>query len=292
MNSNFRANISENIKPRPGLYIVSTPIGNLGDITLRALEILSGVDFIACEDTRVTEKLLSRYAIKASMIVYNEHTAVKARKRIINELEKNRSVALVSDAGTPLISDPGYKLVREVTEKNIYITPVPGASSLLAALTISGLPTDSFYFAGFLPTKTTGRKKSLSKISGIESTLVFFERGTRIADVLKDMAEVLGKRQAAIVREITKTFEETKRGDITELASFFEKEGPPKGEVVIVLSPAEKYEHNAEDIDAMLSKMLTKMSVKQAVAEIAKKLGLPRKQVYSRALEIKDHGKK
>jgi len=269
----------------PGLYIVATPIGNLGDITLRALEVLKNVDIIICEDTRVTNKLLSHYDIKASMHVYNDGAGDKTRAKILGRLEEGASMALVSDAGTPLISDPGYKLVREAKARDIAVTTLPGASSVTAALTLSGLPSNNFMFCGFLPNKTQARRNALAEFKHINTTLIFLERASRTAGSLADMLEVFGEREASIVREISKTYEQAITDPLSNLIESCNKEAP-RGEVVIIVAPPTDIEASQEQLDELLIKSLKTMSTKDAAAYVAEILNLPKKQVYTRALEL------
>ncbi len=221
----------------PGLYIVATPIGNLRDITLRALDALNAADLIVCEDTRVSGKLLSHYGISKPTLSYNDHNGPERRPKIMAALTEGKCVALVSDAGTPLVSDPGYKLVREAIERGFYVTTLPGASSVLSALCLSGLPTDRFLFAGFLPAKKEACRKAIQTLANVPSTLVLFESARRLPETLALLQEVLGNREAAVVREITKLYEESRRGTLQELHAHYEKAGAPKGEVVIVVGP-------------------------------------------------------
>src|SRR5216683_4981374 len=223
-------------KPVPGLYLVATPIGNLGDITLRALETLAGVDIIACEDTRITRRLTERYAITALLKPYHEHNAALARPKILERLAQGASIALVSDAGTPLISDPGFKLVREVCAAGHAVIAVPGASSVLTALSVAALPTDRFFFEGFLPPKEQARRTRLSELARIDATLVMFESGNRVADTLGDLADIMAGRDAAICRELTKLHEEIKRAPIGELAKAADAL-ETRGEFVLVIGP-------------------------------------------------------
>ncbi len=277
-------------KPEAGLYIVATPIGNLKDITLRALETLRGVDAIACEDTRVTNRLLSHYGIKASMVAYNDANGAKVRPQLLRRLAEGQSLALVSDAGTPLISDPGYKLVREAREQGSHITTLPGASSVMGALTLAGLPTNRFLFEGFLPAKQQARTEALRAISNVDATLVFFERASRVPVVLADMLEVLGDREVALVREITKSFEETVHGQLSGLIARYGKGEEIRGEVVLVLAPpSEATQARAGDavLDERLAVLLREYSVKDVAALAAEEFGIHRKQAYQRALEIK-----
>jgi 16S rRNA (cytidine1402-2'-O)-methyltransferase len=272
-------------KQEPALYIVATPIGNMEDITLRAIKVLSSVDIVACEDTRVTGLLLSKLGIKAKLMCYNDYSTDKDRQRISSYLEEGKSVALVSDAGTPLISDPGYKLVREMSDKGLKITSLPGASSVTTALSLSGLPTDRFLFEGFLPNKKEGRKNALAELKNIKATLIFFESAKRLLASLTDMSEVLGMREAAVLREITKRFEEVKRGSIQELIKYY-SENPPKGEVVVIVGPPSDKNISTDDINTQLAKLIGQMSVKDAVALIVENTGANKKDVYKMALNL------
>jgi 16S rRNA (cytidine1402-2'-O)-methyltransferase len=276
-----------------GLYLVATPIGNLGDVSLRALETLAGADAIACEDTRVTGKLLERYAIRASLTPYHEHNAATARPKVLARLAAGDSIALVSDAGTPLISDPGYKLVQAAQEAGHPVTAVPGASSVLTALAVSGLPTDRFFFEGFLPAKQGARRERAEALAQIPETLVVFETGPRLATSLGDLTEVLGSRAIAVCRELTKLHEEVRRGDLGELAAHYKEGGETRGEFVIVIAPPRENEHalSAEDIDLMLRRALAETSLKDAVATVTEATGQPRKDIYRRALQlVKENG--
>ncbi|MGH6949578.1 MAG: 16S rRNA (cytidine(1402)-2'-O)-methyltransferase, partial [Vitreimonas sp.] len=221
----------------PGLYVVSTPIGNLRDITLRALDTLGGADRVYAEDTRVARKLLDAYSLKPRLAAYHEHNAEAARAEILAALEQGESVALISDAGTPLVSDPGFKLARAAIEAGHRVFPIPGASALLAALVTSGLPSDRFLFAGFLPPKQTARRAALAALADVEATLIFYETGPRLADALADMAEAFGARPASVARELTKLFEETRRAPLGDLAAHYAEAGAPKGEIVVVVAP-------------------------------------------------------
>ena len=274
--------------PAAGLHLVATPIGHLGDITLRALTVLAGADHLYCEDTRQTHKLLERYGIRRALRLYHEHNAETERPRIMAALEQGQSVALVSDAGTPLVSDPGFKLARAVIEAGHRVFPIPGASALLAGLVISGLPTDRFMFAGFLPPKQGARRTALSEVADADATLIFYETGPRLADSLADMAEVLGPRPAAVTRELTKMFEEARRAPLDELAAHYAEAGAPKGEIVVLVGPPEaKGEVSDETLDAFLLRALPR-GVKEAASEAARDLGVPRKRAYTRALDLKD----
>jgi 16S rRNA (cytidine1402-2'-O)-methyltransferase len=270
----------------PGLYLVATPIGNLGDITLRALSVLSGADLIACEDTRMTRRLLDRYQITTRLTAYHDHSAKTVRPRLLADIEQGMSVALVSDAGMPLVSDPGYKLVRDAVAQDIAVTVVPGPSSVPSALAISGLPSDQFLFAGFLPSRKAARTRELTTHKPTNATLIFFESARRLPQSLSDMAAVLGPRPAAVARELTKKFEEVRRGDLTELAAHYAEEGPPKGEVVVVVAPPGDTPTAAVGLDEILQPLLAQYSLKQAVAAATAETGLPRREVYARALEL------
>ncbi len=274
-------------KPVPGLHLVATPIGNLGDITLRALETLAGVDLIACEDTRITRRLTERYAISAQLAPYHEHNAASARPKILDRLAQGASVALVSDAGTPLISDPGFKLVREACTAGHAVIAVPGPSSVLTALSVAALPTDRFFFEGFLPSKETARRARLTELSKIDATLVVFESGNRVQDSLRDLADIMGGRDAAICRELTKLHEDIKRAPLSELARTADTL-ETRGEFVLVIGPpAEEAKIMAEgDLDDLLRSSLQRDSVKDAVAHAVELSGRPRRAVYARALEL------
>ena len=274
-------------KPVPGLYLVATPIGNLGDITLRALETLAGVDIIACEDTRITRRLTERYAISAQLKPYHEHNAEAARPKILQWLADGASIALVSDAGTPLISDPGFKLVREACAAGHSVIALPGPSSVLAALAVAALPTDRFFFEGFLPPRQTARRARLAELSRIDATLVLFESGNRVQDTLADLADIMGGREAAICRELTKLHEEIRRASLLELARGA-GELETRGEFVLVVGPpAADAPIMAEDaLDNLLRSQLEIGSVKDAVAHAVELSGRPRREVYARALEL------
>src|SRR6266576_2481390 len=279
---------SPSAPPLPaGLYLVATPIGNLRDITVRALEVLAAADLIACEDTRVTRKLLDRYGITTPLAPYHDHNAAEARPKLIARLAEGAAIALVSDAGTPLVSDPGYKLVRDARAAGASVTALPGASAVLAALTVSGLPTDRFLFEGFLPAKETARRARIAELKRIPATLVLFETGARIAASLADLAAGFGPREAALCRELTKLHEEVRRGDLTTLARGAAQASEPRGEMVIVVaSPDRQAEVTAVDLDSLLRQALGRVSVKDAVAEVAAVTGPPRRDVYQRALAL------
>jgi 16S rRNA (cytidine1402-2'-O)-methyltransferase len=270
----------------PGLHLVATPIGNLRDITLRALETLAAADLIACEDTRVTRKLIDHYGIATALTPYHEHNAAQARPKILARLEAGAAVALVSDAGTPLISDPGFKLAREASAAGHAVTALPGASAVLAALTVSALPTDRFMFEGFLPPREGQRRKRIEEIKLIPATLVLFETGPRIAAALADLAAALGPREAAVCRELTKLYEEVRRGDLENLARHYAAGAEPRGEIVIVIAPPGAPRSDAADLDTLLRQALARVSLKEAVGEIAAVTGRPRREVYQRALAL------
>jgi 16S rRNA (cytidine1402-2'-O)-methyltransferase len=271
-------------KAESGLYLVATPIGNLGDITLRALEVLAIVDIIACEDTRVTRKLMDRYGIETRLTPYHEHNATEARPRLLARLADGQAIALVSDAGTPLISDPGYKLVRAACEAGHTVTALPGPSSVLAALSVAGLPTDRFFFEGFLPAKQAARQKRVAELASILATLVLFESGSRLAATLTDLAAAFGKRAAAACRELTKLHEEVRRGDLETLARDYAAGAESRGEFVVVVAPPADDGGTSDNVDELLLQALRRVSVKDAVGEVALATGRPRREVYQRAL--------
>ncbi|MFK0275821.1 16S rRNA (cytidine(1402)-2'-O)-methyltransferase [Ensifer sp. NPDC090286] len=272
------------------LYLVATPIGNLGDITLRALETLAGADVLACEDTRVTRVLLDRYGIVNRPYAYHEHNADEVGPRLLAALAEGRSVALVSDAGTPLVSDPGYRLGQLAIEAGHRVVPIPGASAPLAALVGSGLPNDAFLFAGFLPTKDKAKRDRLRELAAVPATILFFESPHRIAATVAAAADVLGDgRRASVCRELTKTFEEFRRGTLGELATHYEQAGPVKGEIVLVIGPPDAApEPEAADVDALLQSLVADMPTGKAATEAARQTGLPRKELYDRLLQLKE----
>src|SRR3954462_10865466 len=274
-------------KPAPGLYVVATPIGNLGDITLRALETLAGVDIIACEDTRITRRLTERYGITALLKPYHEHNAALARPKILERLAQGASIALVSDAGTPLVSDPGFKLVREVCSAGHPVIALPGPSSVLAALAVAALPTDRFFFEGFLPPKQAARRARIAELARIDATLVLFDSGNRVQETLRDLADILGARDAAICRELTKLHEEVRRAPLSELAQSVDAL-ETRGEFVLVIGPpdASVQTMSERDLDQLLRAALQRDSVKDAVAEAVEASGRPRREIYARALEL------
>lgn len=277
-------------RPAPGLHVVATPIGHLGDISLRALETLAGADVIACEDTRMTRRLTDRYGIETQLIPYHDHNGASMRPRILARLAAGGAIALVSDAGTPLVSDPGFKLVVEAAEAGHRIHPIPGPSALLAALVAAGLPTDRFLFDGFLPPKDGQRRNRIAELKAIPSTLILYESGPRLPESLADLAEGLGPRPAAVCRELTKTFEEVRRADLATLAAHYAEAGPPKGEIVLVIGPPQEEAVEDMDVDAALARALSDHSLKDAVAAVAGVTGRPKREVYARALALTRSG--
>lgn len=271
----------------PGLYVVATPIGNLRDITLRALDVLSGADIILAEDTRQTRKLLDAYDIKTPLSAYHDHNAAKRIPALLERLEGGAVIALVSDAGTPLVSDPGFKLARDAADAGLKVVPLPGASAVLAALVTAGLPSDQFTFAGFMPAKSGARKTELTKLSTTGGTLILFESPGRIAASLADMLEVLGDRPAAIARELTKHYEETRRGSLSALIQGV-KDDPPRGEIVVLIGAAEDGGVWSEtEIDAALTEAAPSQGVGRASSAIAQMSGWKKRDVYQRALSLK-----
>lgn len=272
----------------PGLHVVATPIGNLKDISFRALSTLAAADAVIAEDTRVTKTLLAHYGISTPLVAYHEHNARVIRPHLVARLEAGAALALVSDAGTPLVSDPGFKLVQEALEKGVHISSVPGPSAVLAALVVAGLPTDRFFFEGFLPHKSGPRRARLAELAHIPGTLVFFESPRRIAETLADCAATLGPRDAAIARELTKLYESVRRGGLDELAAALAKEEPPKGEIVLLVAPPEPgaAELAEAELDAKIAEALAAYSLKDAASVVAAATGQPRRQVYARALQL------
>ncbi|PWR18210.1 16S rRNA (cytidine(1402)-2'-O)-methyltransferase [Zavarzinia aquatilis] len=276
-------------KPRPGLHLVATPIGNARDITLRALDTLRGADLVLCEDTRVTSRLMQIHGLHKPLMPYHDHNAAKVRPEVMARLAQGAVIALVSDAGTPLVSDPGYRLVVDAVAAGIPVTTLPGASSVLAALTLAALPTDRFLFAGFLPPKSAARRETLQELAGVRSSLVFLESAQRLDDMLADAAAVLGPRPAAVARELTKLFEEVRRDTLDTLAAHYREAGPPKGEVVVVIGPPlETATPDAADLDTALRAELAHAGPSAAAAKVAAAFGLPRRDVYARALALKE----
>jgi len=275
-----------NAKLAPGLYIVATPIGNLSDLSPRAAETLASADLIAVEDSRVTAKLLRHIGVRRPMTPYHDHNADKVRPGLVARMAAE-AVALVSDAGTPLISDPGYKLVRDARAAGVPVTTIPGPSAAIAALALSGLPTDRFAFLGFLPSKTGARSAAIAEAAAFRGTLVLYESGPRLAAALRALREGLGDRAAAVVREITKKFEQTVAGSLSALAERY-ADTPPKGEIVIVVGPpSQPAEADAADVEEALREAMTHLSPSRAAAEVAERLGLRRRDVYERAQRLK-----
>ena len=271
----------------PGLYLVSTPIGNLGDMTIRGLETLAGADIIACEDTRVSRVLLDRYGIATRPYAYHEHNAERVGPKLMEALEGGKSVALISDAGTPLVSDPGYRLSQTAIEAGLPVIPVPGASAPMAALVASGLPSDAFLFAGFLPSKDKARRDRLATFAATEATLMFFESPNRLAASLNSASDVLGaERPAAVCRELTKAYEEIRRGTLGELAAQYQDENV-RGEIVLVIGPGSTPPPSEGDVDALLASLASDLPAGKAATEAARLTGLPRKDLYSRLLAMK-----
>lgn len=277
----------------PGLYVVATPIGNLGDISLRALAVLARAEVILAEDTRHSRKLLSHFAIKGpELVAYHEHNAERERPKVLERLAAGRSVALISDAGTPLVSDPGFKLVREAAAQGVSVIAVPGPSALLAALSTAGLPSDRFFFEGFLPPKQTARRKRLGELAGIAATLIFYEAPQRVAAALADMDHALGAREAVLARELTKLHETLARGPLSNLAAQCAS-APPKGEIVIMVGPppAAAAEVSDDDIRRELAQAMQTRSLRDAVREVAHALGAHRARVYKLALALQEEAR-
>jgi 16S rRNA (cytidine1402-2'-O)-methyltransferase len=270
-----------------GLHVVATPIGNLRDITLRAIATLAAAEAVIAEDTRVSHNLLAHYGVTTPLIAYHEHNAAAVRPHLLARLAGGAALALISDAGTPLVSDPGYKLVAEALAAGIAVTSVPGPSAVLAALVVAGLPTDRFFFEGFLPPKSAGRRARINELAFVPATLVFFESPRRLAEMLADLAAELGDRPAAVARELTKLYEATRRGSLAELAAHFDAEAPPKGEIVVLVGPpAAAGPIGDDELDRLLHGALENLSVKDAAAAISAQTGAPRRQVYARALAL------
>lgn len=271
---------------RPGLYVVATPIGNLGDITLRALSVLANADIVLCEDTRHSRTLLSHYAISTPTRPYHEHNAAKERPCVLADLGAGKRIALISDAGTPLISDPGWKLVREALDAGFRVEALPGASATLTALSVAGLPTDAFLFAGFLPPRSGARRSRIGELSAVPATLVFFEAPSRVAETLEDLAAVLGDRPAAVARELTKLHEEVKRAPLGALAASLAGQSV-KGEAVILVGPPQELEISDEVIASRLAAALSEMSLRDAAKAVADALGVPKGRVYDLGLQLR-----
>jgi 16S rRNA (cytidine1402-2'-O)-methyltransferase len=283
---NASPNADQNSKLAPGLYIVATPIGNLSDLSPRAASILAQADVIAVEDSRVTAVLLRHVGIKRPMIAYHDHNADKVRPGLIDRMGRE-AIALVSDAGTPLISDPGFKLVRDARAAGHTVTTIPGPCAAIAALTLAGLPTDRFFFLGFLPPKEKARADAIAEIAAVRATLIFYESGPRLAATLATLAAGLGDREAAVAREISKTYEECVTGTLSTLAARY-ADAPPRGEIVVIVAPPGEAPPPAEDdVDALLADAIARLSTGQAASEVAKATGLPRRDLYARAMAMK-----
>ncbi len=272
----------------PGLHVVATPIGNLGDISLRALATLAAANLVIAEDTRVTRTLLAHYGITTPLSAYHEHNADAVRPKLIARLEAGHALALVSDAGTPLISDPGFRLVGAALERDIAVTSIPGASAVLTALVVAGLPTSRFFFEGFLPSKTAARRQRIADLAAIPGTLVFFESPRRVVGLLEDLAAVLGPRDAAMARELTKMFETVRRGTLPALAAAVAADDPPRGEIVVLVGPPDDHVPALDGaaLDGRIRAALKSLSVKDAAAVVAGATGQPRRKVYARAVEL------
>jgi len=276
----------------PALYLVATPIGNLGDITLRALETLAAADILAAEDTRVTRVLLDRYGIRKRAVAYHQHNEAEAGERLLAALKEGKSVALVSDAGTPLVSDPGYRLVAVAYAEGLRVVPVPGASAVLAALAASGLPSDTFLFAGFLPSKAGQRRSRLEELKAVPATLIVFESPHRLAESLETMTATFGGgRNAVVARELTKAFEEIRRGTLATLAEYYAEAGAPKGEIVMLVAPPQPaVTADAAETDRLLLSLAGEMATSRAAAEASRLTGRPKQALYRRLLELKAGG--
>ncbi|MEX0344828.1 MAG: 16S rRNA (cytidine(1402)-2'-O)-methyltransferase [Rhizobiaceae bacterium] len=275
----------------PALYLVATPIGNLSDITIRALETLAAADVVAAEDTRVSRVLLSKYGIRQKLVACHEHNEASVSRRLVETVLNGGSVALISDAGTPLVSDPGYRVVQDTIGQGLPVVAIPGPSAVLAALAVSGLPTDGFLFAGFLPAKAKARRDRLAETATAAMTMVFYESPRRLAATLADMADVLGEeRMAVVARELTKRFEEVRRGNLRELSFHYKTEGAPKGEVVICVGPAASAaELSEEETDALLAKLAESMPASKAASEASTISGRPKRELYARLLALKEN---
>jgi 16S rRNA (cytidine1402-2'-O)-methyltransferase len=278
----------------PGLHVTATPIGNLGDVTLRALATLAAADVVLCEDTRITSRLLERYGVKARMKPYHEHNAEKVRPEIIAALKGGAAYALVSDAGVPLVSDPGYRLVRACIDENIAVTALPGASATLTALALSGLPSDTFTFIGFLPQKQKARRDLLVSFKAIPSTLIAFESPHRVIDALADIADVFANRNMALARELTKLHEEVLRGSASDIRATLAARESIKGEICLVIGPPDDAPAPAteDEIETAITAALQDQSTSKAAAQVAKALGLSKDEIYARILKRKGDGKK
>ncbi|UTW55483.1 16S rRNA (cytidine(1402)-2'-O)-methyltransferase [Kordiimonas sp. SCSIO 12610] len=284
-----KTRVSKQSRISNGLYIVATPIGNLEDLTPRAKRVLENVDYIACEDTRISSKLLNAFLIKKPLIAYHEHSSSKDRERLLNKLQQGETIALISDAGTPLISDPGYKLVAEAQDLKIAVYAIPGAAAVTTALSIAGLPTDRFLFMGFPPNKQQARQKWFDGVSKIQASLVFYESTRRLPECISDAYTVFGNRMAAVCRELTKKFEEVRRDNLLSLMEYYRDNGAPKGEAVVIIGPPENIDDDALlsfDQDKAIKLALKHMSVKSASQFIAELTGKRKKEIYARAIEL------
>lgn len=272
----------------PGLHVVATPIGNLRDISLRALATLAAADAVIAEDTRVTKTLLAHYGIATPLVAYHEHNAHVVRPHLMARLRDGAALALVSDAGTPLVSDPGFKLVADAVAEGVAVTSVPGASAVLAALVVAGLPTDRFFFEGFLPSRRAARRARLAELAAVPGTLVFFESPRRLAETLADCAALLGAREAAVARELTKHFESVRRGPLPDLAQAIATGEPLKGEIVLLIGPPDEkaIALGGAALDELLRAAMATSSVRDAAAIVAGETGQPRRKVYARALQL------
>ncbi len=279
--------LGDESKDFTGLYLVATPIGTLSDISLHALEVLKGVDIIACEDTRVTQKLLTHYGISSKVLAYHDHNASKMRPKLMQALEAGKSIALVSDAGTPLIADPGYQLVRDAYENSIAVTSVPGACSPIVALTLSGLPTDRFCFAGFIPPKSQQRQTFFAQFTPQHGTLIFFETAKRLLASLQDMQIVWDDAQGCVARELTKKFEEVQIGALSKLIQHYETVGAPRGEVIVLVDSRTFQQSEDSRLDELLAIVLQKTSLRDGVDLVAEVTGKSRRDVYQKALQLK-----
>ena len=287
LGSNGKIMTSTNSTAR--LILVSTPIGNMGDISLRAIEAFRDADRILCEDTRVSRKLLKKYNIEAKLSSYHEHNAQRIKPKIIRDLETGARIVLISDAGTPLISDPGYQLVRACIDSKIQISSVPGPTALTTALAVSGLPPDTFYFGGFLPTKKSARRNVFLEKVALKTTLIFYESPNRLTSCLEDAIFCLGNRDATVARELTKLHEDIRRGTLTDLLEFYKKSAPPKGELVLVIGPpCKKANTDMEALETLLRKLLKNNSLRDTVKIASHALGIPRSIVYERALTLRE----
>ena len=273
----------------PGLYVVATPIGNLGDITVRALATLAAAETVLCEDTRTSGKLMERFAIRTKLSPYHEHNAQKARPHILERLQQGATIALISDAGMPLVSDPGYRLVKEAVELGIPVTACPGPSAVLTGLALSGLPTDRFLFAGFVPQKQGERRRLFAEFEKLKATLIFFESPHRIVETLHDLATALPGRAVAVTRELTKLHEEVLRGQAQEIAAQLAARAAVKGEITLLVGPPTEDEPVSDaDIDIAINHALSTMPASKAASEVAKRFNLNRAGIYQRILSRKE----